>query len=147
MAIDRSWKHTPPPPEVIEQKMLAATTAKVRAKPSNTESDIQISCVNWFRVQYPQFAGVFYAVPNGGKRDKKTAFFLNREGVLAGVSDIILDVARNGYHGLRIEMKRPGGEHQKTQKAFEKAVTEQGYLYTLCYSFEEFEKIINNYLK
>lgn len=35
-------------------------------------------------------------IPNGGKRDKRTAVALKRQGVKAGVPDICLPVARNG---------------------------------------------------
>lgn len=41
-----------------------------------------------------------YHVPNGGKRDKATAAVLKRQGVKAGVPDIMLPAARAGYHGL-----------------------------------------------
>ena len=46
-----------------------------------------------------------YHVPNGGKRDKATAAVLKRQGVKAGVPDIMLPAARAGYHGLYIELK------------------------------------------
>lgn len=41
-----------------------------------------------------------YHVPNGGKRDAATAVALKRQGVKAGVPDIMLPAARAGYHGL-----------------------------------------------
>ncbi len=44
-------------------------------------------------------------VPNGGKRDRATAVALKRQGVKAGVPDIVLPAARAGYHGLYIELK------------------------------------------
>ena len=44
-----------------------------------------------------------YHVPNGGKRDAATAVALKRQGVKAGVPDIMLPAARAGYHGLYIE--------------------------------------------
>lgn len=50
-------------------------------------------------------------IPNGGKRDKRTAVALKRQGVKAGVPDICLPVARNGYHrrtGRQLFTRRAG---------------------------------------
>lgn len=46
------------------------------------------------------------AIPNGGKRAKKTAMALNAEGLKASYPDILLDIAKGGYFGLRLELKR-----------------------------------------
>ena len=54
-------------------------------------------------------------VPNGGKRDAATAVALKRQGVKAGVPDIVLPAARAGYHGLYIELK--AGKNTTTKKA------------------------------
>lgn len=34
------------------------------------ESQIQIGCVQWFRLAYPQLAILLFAVPNGGARKR-----------------------------------------------------------------------------
>lgn len=60
-----------------------------------------------------------YHVPNGGKRDKATAAVLKRQGVKAGVPDIMLPAARAGYHGLYIELK--AGENTTTKKQKDKS--------------------------
>lgn len=53
------------------------------------EHNLQTACVRWFRYQYPK--DIILAVPNGGSRDnKKEAARLKAEGVLAGVSDLII---------------------------------------------------------
>ena len=59
-------------------------------------------------------------IPNGGKRDKRTAVALKRQGVKAGVPDICLPVARNGYHGLYIELKAGYKEPRKVASIFER---------------------------
>ena len=71
----------------------------------------------WNMQQYPELE-LLYHVPNGGKRDKATAAVLKRQGVKAGVPDLVLPVARCGYHGLYIELKAPGGSVQKSQKEY-----------------------------
>lgn len=49
-----------------------------------------------------------YAIPNGGKRDKREAANLKAEGVKPGVPDTHLPVPRGDYASLYIEFKRPG---------------------------------------
>lgn len=112
----------------------------------NIESRIQQACVRWFRLQYPKYAGLLYAIPNGGYRNAVTGAILKAEGALAGVADLFLAVPNRHYHGFFIEMKQPKGRQQESQKRFQKAVEEQGYKYSLCYSLEEFMELVNEYL-
>lgn len=113
----------------------------------NEESSMQAACVTWFRCQWPAYAGVFFSVPNGGRRDKVTGAVLKREGALPGVADLLLLVARGGYHGLCIEMKTRQGRQSPSQRRFEIHVTEQGYRYVVCHSLNEFMKGVNGYLR
>ena len=108
------------------------------------ESKLQISCVTWFRMQYPSL--VMWSVPNGGKRSVVTATILKREGALAGVADLFLRYPSKTYHGLFIEMKIGNGVQSDSQKDFEKQCKKFGYKYEVCYSFDQFVKIINEYL-
>lgn len=78
-----------------------------------------------------------HAVPNGGGRgsDKRSAMIagatMKAEGTKSGVADLSLPVARHGYHGFYIEMKKPGSKQSPDQVRFEKFVTENGYLYAV----------------
>jgi len=58
------------------------------------------------------------AIPNGGMRHKRIAAQLKAEGVVAGVSDLILIHRQRGYNGLAIEMKKEGGRLTPDQKEF-----------------------------
>lgn len=71
-----------------------------------SESQIQHSCLTWFRHQYPFLSRMLFAVPNGGKRDARTGAQMKYEGVLRGVADLILLVPKKGFASLCIEMKR-----------------------------------------
>lgn len=113
----------------------------------NIESRIQQASVRWFRLQYPKYAGLLYAIPNGGYRNAVTGAILKAEGALAGVADLFLSVLNRYHHGFYIEMKKPKGRQQESQKAFQKAVEAQGYKYALCYSLDEFMQLVNDYLK
>ena len=68
--------------------------------PQHEESKIQQAVVRWFRLQYPKY--IIAAVPNGGYRNSKEAAIMQREGVLAGFSDLIVIAQRNV---LFLEMK------------------------------------------
>ena len=104
-----------------------------------------IQWCGWNMQQYPE-RELLYHVPNGGKRDKATATALKRQGVKAGVPDLVLPVARCGYHGLYIELKAPGGSVQKSQREFLKRLAYQGYLGAICYGWQDTVQLISNYL-
>ncbi|MCQ2608742.1 MAG: VRR-NUC domain-containing protein [Bacteroidales bacterium] len=108
------------------------------------ESTLQCNCVKWFKLQYPKL--LLFAVPNGGNRDAITGAILKKEGVLAGVADLFLDHASQGFHGLRIEMKTEKGRQSESQKEYQRRCEENGYKYVVCRSFDEFTTIINEYL-
>jgi hypothetical protein len=74
----------------------------------HTEQVRFFELVDLYIPRYPELKNV-YANPNGSLRNLIVAKKLKAEGVRPGVPDIIVDVARHGYHGLRIEMKRSDG--------------------------------------
>lgn len=111
------------------------------------EHRLQSACVRWFRYQYPTLAHSLFAVPNGGRRDAATGARLKDEGVLAGVSDLVLLQLRGESGALLIEMKTKGGYQAPSQKEWQKKVEADGYKYVVCRSLEEFMDAINNYLK
>lgn len=118
-----------------------------------TEHQLQKACVQWFRLQYPSYDKLLFAIPNGGKRHVAVAAKMKAEGVLRGVPDLFLAVPREGkgydrdiYHGLFIEMKAGKNNLTKEQKTMFEILTEQGYRCELCRSFEEFHQVIGQYL-
>ena len=121
------------------------------------EHNIQCACVRWFNFQWPEYRGLLFAVPNGGARSKATAGKLKAEGVVAGVSDLILLVPKfvkakdegwyNTIHALCIEMKTEKGRQSPEQKDWQERVEAHGYKYAVCHSLDEFMNTINSYLK
>jgi len=88
-----------------------------------------------------------YAIPNGGLRNKRVAVRLTAEGVRRGVPDTCLPVARKGYHGLYIELKRRmGGRLEPEQEDWIEFLAEQGYKAVVCRGFDEARAVIENYL-
>lgn len=88
-----------------------------------------------------------YAIPNGGSRHKLEAANLKKQGVKSGVPDVMLPVARQGYHGLYIEMKRRrGGTLSADQKNFIKFLQAQGYRVERCNGFHAAADVIEDYM-
>lgn len=113
---------------------------------TTTESDIQQACVEWFRLAHHGLARLLFAVPNGGARSAITGARLKREGVVSGVSDLILLVPRGGFHALCIEMKTDMGRQSKEQKEWQRDVEDNGYQYVVCRSVSEFVSVVDGYL-
>lgn len=110
----------------------------------NKEHDLQVACVSWFRMAYPRIT--IFAIPNGGQRNVIIAAKLKLEGVLAGVPDIFVAQPNERYAGLFIEMKvRPNGPSE-SQVSVMRSLERAGYLTQVCYSFEEFRVIIEEYM-
>jgi len=97
------------------------------------------------RDRYPEL-NLLFAIPNGEYRDWKTAKKLRAEGVKAGVPDLFLPVPRGGYHGLWIEMKITGGRLSKVQRLWHLALQGQGYLVKTCWSVQEAQEVLEEYL-
>lgn len=117
-----------------------------KKRKDDEEHRIQCACVRWFRYEYPEYRCLLYAVPNGGRRDRVSGAKLKAEGVLAGVSDLNMDVPNSRYHGLRIEMKTGKGRQQESQKEYQLAVEKAGYKYVVCRSVDEFMGVVREYL-
>lgn len=85
-------------------------------------------------------------IPNGGKRDAATAVALKRQGVKAGVPDVMLPAARADFHGLYIELKAGKNTTTKKQKEWLEYLRQQGYYTAVCYSWRLAAELIEKYL-
>src|SRR3990172_297958 len=101
------------------------------------ESRLQIACFKYFRLQYPQYRMLYFAVPNGGHRNIITAKIQKAEGCLAGAADSFLAVPRKDKNGLFIEFKSGKNKQTESQVEFMQAVVKMWYAYQLVYSFDD----------
>jgi hypothetical protein len=85
------------------------------------------------------------AIPNGGYRDIKEAARLKKEGVYRGVPDLFIPVAKQGFHGLWIEMKIKPNTLTEAQHKVRQELLNAGYQHYVCYSFDEFMNIVKLY--
>ena len=99
--------------------------------------------------KYPVLHMIF-AIPNesygGGWYNAKRGAYFKAMGRKRGVPDICVPIARNGYHGLWIEMKTKKGRQTKEQKWYEQQLMKQGYLYRVCRGFDDALKTICKYV-
>ena len=113
------------------------------------EESEQAAILEWAEYEkrkHPELE-LLYHVPNGGKRDAKTAAILKRCGVKDGVPDLVLPVARCGYHGLYIELKVGKNRTSKNQDRWLENLNAQGYKAVVCYGFNETTNMILRYLE
>lgn len=112
------------------------------------EHQTQCLCVRGFANEYPELweAQALYAIPNGGYRNKATAARMKAEGVVAGVADMFLSVARAGFYGLYIELKTDDGAQSPAQKKFQKNAEARGYKYIIVRDVDQFLDEVAAYL-
>lgn len=99
-----------------------------------TEHTEQSNLVRSVRLHLPKIAPALAAVPNGQLRDVRVAKRLKAEGQSNGYPDLLLDIPRAYFHGMRIEMKRINArpsDWKPEQRAWAELLTENGYLYVL----------------
>lgn len=142
--------------EDFRRMMAAANTegdkGKKRKSPKHHEDKIQIACVRWFSMAYPKLKMLLHHSPNGGWREARTAAIFEYMGVRRGFPDLMLLIAKHGYHGLFIELKAKDGRQSGSQKEYEKLLKEQGYEYVLLKAKDaydavtQFEGIVERYL-
>ena len=124
-----------------------------------TEHDFQCNIVlklkNKFRKEIDSKDFCIIAVPNGGRRDKITGARLKREGVMSGVSDLIIYYFGKVFFA---EIKLPPtikvnkktgktyvakGYQTQSQKDFQAIVEHQKHVYITIDSQKKFEDFLN----
>lgn len=118
-----------------------------------SESQIQHTCVSWFRQTFPRVGNLLFAVPNGGWRGARAGAKMVYEGQVKGVADLILLFPKGGKSSLCIEMKIPkrkgasAGTQKAAQKSWQALVEEHGSTYVICHGLMEFIKAVCTYLQ
>lgn len=92
-----------------------------------------------------------HAVPNGMAASSiYAAKAMRQQGMTKGIPDIFLPVARRGYHGLYIEMKRSNGRQSDLspeQKECLMFLQQQGYQALVAFGWRDAVKMIEEYLE
>jgi len=116
------------------------------------EDRLQIACWQYLRLQYPDVLA--FHTPNGGARNAREGAKFKKMGVVPGVPDLLVvrykEVERmclpDFIPGLAIELKIKPNRPTKAQKEMLARFEAQGWVVAVCYDFDEFKKVVDDYL-
>ncbi|QTP60911.1 VRR-NUC domain-containing protein [Billgrantia antri] len=137
-----------PPPGV-------AKPAVKRSPAHDYEGSEQKALLSWLHGEWHrgtevgQAYPVTYHVPNGGHRTSRTGAELKRQGVKAGVSDLVVMEARGGLFGLYLEFKATPPRHASlasTQRDWLALADARGYGAVLARGLEEARQVLREYM-
>ena len=123
----------------------------------DSEHAHQVAVFSWAaknECRYPELRWL-HAIPNGGARgddahsSAKVGAYMKAEGVRSGILDICLPVARGGFFGFYLELKKPGrqGKLSKEQKAFTAFLKSENYAAMDCAHWKTAIEYIEWYLQ
>ena len=116
-----------------------------------SEDSIQIMVMRWARTVEHNgrpLADYLHHSPNGGSRHIAEAAKFKRMGVKRGYPDLILDIAKGGYYGARIELKKEkGGRTSKEQKERLQMLADEGYYAVVAKGYDEAVEVISKYME
>lgn len=124
--------------------MKPSTLAKAGSELSHQTALFSWAALN--KRTYPEL-DLMFAIKNEEKSG--SVIVGNRfkaSGVKKGTSDIMLPIPKGGFHGLFLEMKKPGGKASKEQLEFGAKVQAQGYGFVVCDDWEKAKDILIQYL-
>ena len=110
-----------------------------------SEERLQSEVVKYIRLKYPK---VKYCASLGGQYQpfQSQRNRARRTGYSKGFPDLFIYEARNGYHGVALEIKTIKGRATKEQKEWIEALNERGYKASICKGLPEILDLIDNYL-
>ena len=110
----------------------------------HSENWHQRQLIQWVK-QYPWGQFLFH-IPNETTGGRGWIVRNSQMGCRKGVPDLMLPIPMHGYHGLFIEMKKPGGRLDRTQRRWLEALTNLGYLAICCKGWEEARDALQRYM-
>jgi len=98
--------------------------AKERKKP---ETVLQIAFFRWLEEQHPEIYAMSFASAGGMRTGIQTAIEMRDMGYKTGTPDVAILLARNGYHGLMLEIKTLKKYPTPEQKDIIAKLNKEGY--------------------
>lgn len=111
------------------------------------EQNLQIRCVHWFRITYPEFAYLMFHPKNEEAGGRERAIRAKKEGVQAGVADLMFMIPTQDYIGLAIEMKDKKGRMRPQQKIFKRYFEAAGGKYVVVRTYEDFVSEVGKHME
>lgn len=122
---------------------LAKKQSAKKDVPRPTEDDIQEAIVEYCDLMHI----VCVHIPNESKRSKAYGAKMKRMGLRKGFPDLFIPTARQGLHGMFIELKRDKASlPTKEQLDWISYLCKVGYYAVLCFGVDEAIAEIKNYM-
>ena len=116
---------------------------------SSPEMRLQAECFKEAWNKYPETRRLLFHVANELDRagdNARLGAIRRAEGIVKGVSDLVLLIPRGDFHGLMIELKWGDGRQRKEQKEWQELVEAQGYRYETIWTKKDFMALLEEYL-
>lgn len=113
------------------------------------EARIQATCFQWLWNTHPETHRRYFAVLNENERADSSAITgaqRKARGVVRGVSDSLLLMARGPYHGLCCEFKTESGRQSPYQVEWQQIMESEGFYYFVCRDLEHFQRELTWFL-
>ena len=111
------------------------------------EMQLQAACVLIAWNDFPETRKLLFHVENEDSHGNSIRGAIRKaQGIVRGVSDLILLIPRGRWHGLMIEMKTKEGSQSPYQREWQHRVEAQGYRYEVIRSEEDFRALLTEYL-
>ena len=116
---------------------------------SGSEADLQVQIVTRSLALAPHYPEIhlLHAIPNGDWRGFGTGIKLKAQGVIPGIPDLCLPVARGSSHGFYLELKKANGSVKPAQWEVMSALHRGGYTVYLTNHLGVALDLIHDYLK
>lgn len=126
--------------------LKALSDTKVKSKPY--ERIEQALTLLWLHCTDLQSYSMTTANPMGGYRPDGAGGQMKGEGAKSGYPDLLMDRARNGYHGLRIEMKKynRNTKPSEDQETWLTNLSREGFKVVCCRGHQAAIWVIAEYL-
>ena len=111
---------------------------------NHSETWHQKQLIQWVK-QFPWGQYLFH-IPNETTGGQGWIARNSQMGCRRGVPDLMLPIPMHGYHGLFIEMKKPGGRLDGVQRRWLDALTGMGYRAVCCHGWEEARDELSGYM-
>ena len=108
-----------------------------------SEDRLQSEVIKYIRYQYPKIR--YCASAGGVYTGISQARKMVRNGYVKGFPDLFIYEARNGYHGLAIELKTIKGIATKEQKEWIAALQKRNYRAEICKGLPTILDLIDDY--
>lgn len=95
--------------------------------------------IRWARIK----GWFIFKIENEGKR---APWYAKEQGIVAGVSDYMMPIPKNGKAGLFLEMKAPGRKPTRKQEVFLELMRRNGYAAGWFDQWTDAAKFIERYL-